>query len=780
MQPLEVQLGSTMSQGDMAQLRVEIHGAVQGVGFRPFVYRLAGELALAGWVANDTHGVLIAVEGPPDQLRCFLARLPLEAPPRALILSCEATWQPTEGYTAFEIRHSDGYGTRTALILPDIAVCPDCLAEVFDPADRRYGYPFTNCTNCGPRLSIIQDLPYDRPNTTMRHFTMCPACQAEYDDPRNRRFHAQPNACPLCGPHLALWAPGENGAYNVVARQADALRGAAEALQAGKIVAVKGVGGFHLMADAANATTIARLRERKPREEKPFALMARDMVQVRAMCLVDPEEARLLGGPEAPIVLLRRHPDAAVAANVAPGNPYLGVMLAYTPLHHLLVAEVGVPLVATSGNLTDEPICTDEYEAAERLGPVADCFLVHNRPIERHVDDSVAAVMHGQGRVLRRARGYAPLPVMLGHAAPTILAVGAHLKNTIALNVGRNVFVSQHIGDLATPEAITACRRVIADMLRMYDVMPLAIAHDMHPDYVSTRIAREQTHPGMRRIAVQHHHAHLAACLAEHNVDVPALGVTWDGTGYGTDGTIWGGEFLLGDAGAFERVAHLRPFRLPGGEAAVHEPARVALALLADVYGRQAFELDELQSVHCYQPAQRHVLAHMIDSGFQSPITSSMGRLFDGVAALIGLRQRIAFEGQAAMLLEWIADPTVRDAYPIELMDAVLPGGALVLDWRPLIAAVLADLRANTPRETIAARFHNGLVEAVLAIAGRVGVQHVALSGGCFLNRLLLERTAERLSESGYTPLIHRQVPPGDGGISLGQIAVAAASLGRQ
>ncbi|MCC7353467.1 MAG: carbamoyltransferase HypF [Anaerolineae bacterium] len=832
------------------RVRVEIHGAVQGVGFRPFVYRLATELGLTGWVINDTQGVFIEVEGPQAALARFLERLPAEKPPRAIIHTLDAEWLEATGYTGFAIRHSDERGTKTALVLPDVATCAECLAEIFDPADRRYRSPFTNCTNCGPRFSIIEALPYDRPNTTMRRFAMCPACQAEYENPLNRRFHAQPNACPVCGPRLALWTPtGET-----VAEGDEALRGAAEALRAGHIVAVKGLGGFHLMVDARHAEAIARLRERKPRRDKPFAVMARDLAQARALCEIPPQAEALLTSPEAPIVLLRRHPEAPLPANVAPGNPNLGVMLPYTPLHHLLLREIDFPVVATSGNLTDEPICTDEQEARQRLDHVADLFLVHDRPIARHVDDSVAWVVSDEPRLLRRARGYAPLPILLPQSLPTILAVGAHLKNTVALSVGRQVFISQHIGDLETPEAMAAFARVIADFLRLYEAEPVAIAHDLHPDYLSTRWATSLHPPspqgGLARVGisasdllgesdrpspyplpvgervvddpplplagegtgvrgddaltlipVQHHHAHLAACLAENGTVGPALGIIWDGTGYGTDGTVWGGEFLLGDAAAFTRVAHLRPFRLPGGEAAIKEPRRTALALLWELYGEAALEQEDLAPVRSFRPAERRLLAQMLHKGINSPATTSAGRLFDGIAALLGLHQQVTFEGQAAMALEFAADAAEDGAYPLFPINRRLetdgnslesPQGGLdmtpppsdsirwqvlLLDWQPLVEAILADLRRGVSSGIMAARFHNALVEAALTVAQVVGEKRIALSGGCFQNRLLTERLARRLRENGFEVLLHRQVPPNDGGISLGQVAVAEARL---
>lgn len=789
--------------GEIRRLRVEIQGAVQGVGFRPYVYRLATELGLAGWVLNDSRGVFIEVEGPASRLERFLERLPREIPPRARIHALHADWLDPVGYPGFEIRHSEGEGEKTALVLPDIATCPRCLAEVMDPGDRRYRYPFTNCTDCGPRFTILEALPYDRPNTTMRRFPMCPACRAEYENPLDRRFHAQPNACPQCGPTLAFYArtftlegngedhpdfPPRMGEYERTAMGEAALQEAVRALRAGQIVAVKGLGGFHLMVDARNEEAIARLRARKPRRDKPFALMARDLDQIRSLCELPPEAEALLAGPEAPIVLLPRRASAPVAPNVAPDNPYLGVMLPYTPLHHLLLQELDFPVVATSGNLTDEPICTNEKEAVHRLARVADAFLIHNRPIARHVDDSVMILMDGEPRLLRRARGFAPLPIMAHRALPTILAVGGHLKNTIALSVGRQIFLSQHIGDLDTAEALSAFERVIRDFLRLYEAEPVAIAHDMHPDYASTIWAQRAATGDLPQplsprtplplIPVQHHHAHLAACLADHNVEGPALGVTWDGTGYGLDGTIWGGEFLLGDASGFRRVAALRPFRLPGGDAAIYAPCRVAFSLLWELEGDAVIEWEHLAPVRTLRPMERQALARMIARGVNAPLTSSMGRLFDAVAALLDLRQEITFEGQAAMALEFAADPSERRAYPFPLCEnPKADGPAWILDWRPLLEAILEDLRRGVERGKIAARFHNALIEGMIMVAREIGESRVALSGGCFQNRLLTERAAQRLREEGFTVLIHRQVPPNDGGISLGQIMVAAAHL---
>ena len=799
-----------MSSENTRRLTLAIHGAVQGVGFRPFVYRLATELHLTGWVINDSRGVQIEVDGDPARLAEFERRAIAEAPDHARITAVDAGWLEPAGYTRFEIRHSDGQGAKTVLVLPDLATCPACLADVLDPANRRHGYPFTNCTDCGPRFTIVEALPYDRPNTTMRGFALCPACRAEYEDPRDRRFHAQPNACPVCGPQLTLvdltqrrqdakHLPEADALHTAHftthnsqlspsladARGSDDLAHVAGLLHAGAIVAVKGLGGFLLMVDARNETAVRRLRDRKLRPDKPFAVMVRDLAQARTICYVPPDAATLLTSAQAPIVLLRRRADAPLAAAVAPGNPNLGVMLPYTPLHHLLLAAVAFPLVATSGNLSDEPICIDNDEAQARLGHIADAFLLHDRPIARHVDDSVLWLVDGQPQLLRRARGYAPLPVQLPQAAPTILAVGAHLKNTVALSVERQVFISQHIGDLESAESLAAFERVIADFLRLYAATSAAIAHDLHPDYLSTKWAVEQlaagsgqqAERGMRAVAVQHHHAHLAACLADNGATGPALGIIWDGTGYGPDGTIWGGEFLLGDAAGYRRVAHLRPFQLPGGDAAVREPRRVALALLWALLGDAALGRENLAPIRDFAPHERRLLAQMLGRGVNAPTTTSAGRLFDGVAALLGLHQTVSFEGQAAMALEFAVAPGVEDAYPFPLMPTGAAEPAYHLDWQPLLAAVLDDLKRGADRGIMAARFHNAAVAGMMVVAQAVGEPVVALSGGCFQNRHLTEQAAARLRQAGFTVLLHRQVPPNDGGISLGQVAVAASEI---
>jgi hydrogenase maturation protein HypF len=884
-----------------ARLKLTVRGAVQGVGFRPFVFRLATELGLAGWVNNSPQGVFIEVEGPRAELEKFLLRLETEKPQRSFIQSLEASWLDPAGYTAFEIRPSEIGGSKTALVLPDIATCPDCLREIFDPKNRRHRYPFTNCTNCGPRFSIIESLPYDRANTSMKAFTMCPECRDEYDEPHSRRFHAQPNACPVCGPQLELWQsrtgfqPVSNlkdgDRLEACPTNNDALLAAAHAIREGKIVAVKGLGGFHLMADARNDDAVRRLRERKQREEKPFALMFPSLENVKAECEVSPLEERLLRSPEAPIILLRKlvrphpghlpqerenHPPipresttgnnstnveyiethqccslspgervrarasvepnhSLVAPSIAPNNPYLGVMLPYTPLHHLLMAEIGFPVIATSGNLSDEPICTDEREALERLGGIADVFLVHNRPIVRHVDDSIVRVMLDRELVLRRARGYAPLPIQIntplpscGHPLParrgegrgegSVLAVGAHLKNAVALSVGNQVFISQHIGDLETEQAYTAFRRVIADFEKLYDARPQIIAADLHPDYLSTKFALERRPPARHEsknagdqhavpeagapvvMQVQHHIAHVLSCMAENEVASPALGVSWDGTGYGTDGTIWGGEFFLVTDESIERIAHLRPFRLPGGDKAVKEPRRTALGLLYEMSGESIFSGQNVRRegapnrtrgacapLAAFSPAELATLKTMLAKKLNSPVTTSMGRLFDAVASLINLRQQIRFEGQAAMELEFALDGVETDEtyeLPIENAEGgskdssrITHHASRILDWSPMIEAILADIEKGASVGIISAKFHNALAESIVAVAKRAGQERVVLSGGCFQNRYLTERAVRRLQAEGFRPYWHQRVPPNDGGIALGQVVAALRQM---
>ena len=735
-------------------------------------------------MCNSASGVFVEAEGTGDLLRQFLRRLEKEKPPRAVITSLESAWLDARGYEGFEIRPSEEGGAKTALILPDLATCADCLREISDPTDRRHRYPFTNCTNCGPRFTIIESLPYDRPNTAMKNFPMCADCTHEYHDPRDRRFHAQPNACPRCGPSLALW----DTRGSVRAEHDAALLASAEVVRRGEILALKGVGGFQLLVAARDERAVARLRQRKRREEKPFALMYPTLGSVREDCRVTDLEERLLLSPEAPIVLLHRRPalsvaqPAGIAASVAPGNPTLGVLLPNSPLHHLLLAELGLPVVATSGNHSDEPICTDEREALERLAGIADFFLVHDRPIVRHMDDSIVRVMGGRELVLRRARGYAPLPVRLKMPLPaTVLGVGAHLKNSVALSVNgsADVFLSQHIGDLETGPALAAFRRVAADLPRLYDATPDVVACDLHPDYLSTRFAAELAADGTPH-PVQHHWAHVLACAAENELEPPLLGVAWDGTGYGLDGTIWGGEFLLADEReetGFRRVAHLRQFSLPGGSSAVREPRRTALGMLYEIRGAEALQDERFLPVQSFSDGELALLRQMLAKGLNAPVTSSAGRLFDAVASLIGLRQRAGFEGQAAMELEFAAEPDASgDGYPFEVKNSA----PLIVDWGPMIEAICDDLRRGCRPGVIAATFHRTLAQIIVVVARKVGESKVVLTGGCFQNRLLTETCVSRLRDAGFRPYWHQRVPPNDGGIALGQVVAAANFVQRQ
>ena len=747
----------------LERAKAVVHGAVQGVGFRPFVYRLATELKLNGWVLNSSQGVFLEVEGGSAAVRQFLLRLEKEKPAPAIIQSFEFSFLDAVGYENFEIRSSEEHGAKSVFILPDLATCAECQKEILDPANRRHRYPFTNCTHCGPRFTIIEELPYDRPNTSMKKFPMCEACEEEYHDPLDRRFHAQPNACPVCGPHLELW----NADGKTMTREDKALRETAEKIRAGQILAVKGLGGFHLLVDARNEKAVTELRARKRREAKPFALMIPSLESAREICHVSELEERLLLSPESPIVLLRSRGEN-LAASIAPGNPYLGVMLPSTPLQHLLMRELNFPIVATSGNLSDEPICTDEREALTRLRGIADFFLVHDRPIVRPVDDSVVRVVCDREMVLRRARGYAPLPIHLAEELPCVLAVGAHLKNTVALSVNREIFISQHIGDLETSEAHAAFRAVAADLPRLYEATPVLVACDMHPDYLSTKYAAHLDAP---LLPVQHHWAHVLSCMAENEIEAPALGVSWDGTGYGPDGTVWGGEFLLAGADSFERIAHWRQFRLPGGEAAIREPRRVALGLLFAMGGEKA--LEARAASRDFSTEELSLLRQMLAKGLRSPLTSSAGRLFDAVASLVGLRQRVQFEGQGAMELEFAIQQGIEDAYPRKITD----GTPSVLDWQPMIEEILVDLERATPIGIIAAKFHNTLAESIVAVAQVAGENRVVLSGGCFQNRYLTEQTVQRLTAAGFRPYWHQRVPTNDGGISLGQVMAARAAL---
>jgi hydrogenase maturation protein HypF len=719
---------------EIRRLRVTLCGAVQGVGFRPFVYRLATQIGLKGFVRNGLAGLLVEVEGEAASLISFHSRLIKECPPAAVILAEETAWLDPAGYASFEIVASELEDSLEAAVLPDLATCPDCLREIRDAAERRSNYPFTNCTRCGPRFTIVLDLPYDRPRTTMASFPLCDDCRCEYTDPADRRFHAQPIACPRCGPALS-------------ASIDDAVR----TLRSGGIVALKGIGGYQLLCDAQNPAAIAELRTRKRRRHKPLAVMMPSLEVARCYCTIPLEEERLLTSTAAPIVLLRPAGEA-LPESVSAGSPWLGVMLPYSPLHHLLMAQFQGPIIATSGNLSDEPIAIDNAEAHDRLGGIADLFIDHNRPIARPCDDSLARVQLGRELVLRRARGYAPLPVPVRNALPRVLAVGGHLKNTVALALGRQVVVSQHIGDLDTPEARDAFERAIADLCRLYRFTPDVIACDAHPDYYSTHWALSQSKPVVK---VQHHRAHAASCAAENDVRGPYLAFSWDGTGYGDDATIWGSEVFLCEGARMERCGHLAPFFLLGGDAGARECWRPAAALL--------------DASNCELPAQAARFKPLIEARKFGVDTTSMGRLFDAVAALCGIAGENRFEGEAAMRLEshaWRA-PASTKPYP-------LPQSGGVADWKPLIAAILEDLSCETPIPEIAAAFHLALAEWIKGAARAHAIRQVVLTGGCFQNAWLTEAAARLLASDGIRVFTHQRVPPNDGGLSLGQAVLAS------
>jgi len=861
---------------DISARHITVTGVVQGVGFRPFVYNLAIEMGLAGWVSNHSGGVDIEIQGAPTQLNAFIDDLRTTAPPLSRIESLEAYPIPPAGHTTFEIRHSESQAGRYQLISPDVATCPDCQRELFDPADRRYRYPFINCTNCGPRFTIIDDIPYDRPNTTMRVFPMCTGCRAEYEDPHNRRFHAQPNACPVCGPTIWLVESGQrlaldgqtsaastepraaNGEQTVGSGQQrnshtgiqhpasgfglsaseDAFARAKALLLSGRILAIKGLGGFHLACDALNPEAVKLLRARKRRPHKPFAVMVAGLEQVRALCSVPPEAEALLTSPQCPIVLLEKRADSPVAEDVAPNSHTLGIMIPYTPLHHILLRDIGRPLIMTSGNLTEEPIAMDNDEALRRLAPLADAFLLHNRDIHARYDDSVvqlvavngerSAATHQQSTIsekqaarskeqdtssarglasdaqpratgthppafgaqlhayepqmLRRARGYAPFPVRLPFNVPQIFAAGPLLKNTFTLTRDEYAFVSQHIGDLENAETLEHYQAALATFQQLFRLQPKAVACDLHPDYLSTRLAetfaREHGLPAPHRI--QHHHAHIAACLADNHYDAdagPVIGVALDGTGYGEDGHIWGGEWFMGDYRGFARAAQIEYLPLPGGDVAIREPWRIAVAYL------HALGMDERLPLGVFCPADVMRVRAMVDRGLNTPLTSSMGRLFDAVSALLGVCSTATYEAQPAIELEQAARPRPG-------MTGAIPPYPFVIDHanqlarvrvEPLFDALLSDMELGIEIETIAYRFHATVAAMITDVSQRLrdrtGINTLALGGGVFQNRLLLNLVLQQLSASRFRVLLNQQVPPNDGAVSLGQAVMAAVQL---
>ena len=813
---------------------MQIEGNVQGVGFRPFLHQLATDHGLRGRVGNSAAGVNLEIEGPRYAVEACLAEIPRRRPPLATITGLTHRFAEPVGHPAFVIVESECEGHRAALISPDVAVCDDCCRELFDPGDRRYRYPLINCTNCGPRYTIINDVPYDRPATTMACFKMCPACHAEYDDPTNRRFHAQPNACPTCGPRVWLVKSGDDSRtagrnfdhrestsnpveHDIVCRASpvddDPIDVAAQLLREGAIVAVKGLGGFHLACDATNTQAVERLRRRKNREEKPFALMVPDLDAAQQLCRLDAGAESVLSSRERPITLLPRRRTASVADAVAPQNQYLGLMLPSTPLHYLLLHDASrrrrLPaLVMTSGNLSDEPIAIDNHEALQRLEHVADAFLLHDRDILVRADDSVVryqplrdtAVQNGRAResgviMLRRSRGYVPMPVFLNRDVGEVLAVGGHLKNTVAISRGKTVFLSQHIGDLDNADALEFLNQSIDHLQRILSIRPTVVAHDLHPDYFTTRFAQQLE--DVQLVPVQHHHAHVAACMAEHGLDGSVIGVALDGTGYGADGNVWGGEILIADYAHFQRAAHFREVPLPGSEQAIKQPWRMALSYLDAAFGDRLWSLPIPFVRHLDRPTAELVL-RAARREFNSPATSSCGRLFDAVAALVGLRQTVTYEGQAAMELEMAMDDALSSAalsdnYPVVHVEQTNVGPvpkprssannsacpSFVLDPAPLIAAVVADIQAQVPTPVLSRRFHQALVRALAGAVDRVaeatGLCRVVLNGGCFQNQFLKNELTAAIRELGLSVFAPRLVPPNDGGLALGQIMVASA-----
>ncbi|MCL5110662.1 MAG: carbamoyltransferase HypF [Chloroflexi bacterium] len=759
-----------------SRLRVVVRGVVQGVGFRPHVYRLAQAYGLTGWVLNSTEGVVLEVEG--TSTAAFLRDLSIKAPPQARIERVEVTRLPPVGYPAFSIQESEERESGLALVSPDVAICEDCRRELFDPANRRYRYPFINCTNCGPRFTIVQDIPYDRPKTTMRAFAMCPECEGEYHDPADRRFHAQPNACDRCGPQVELVAPRQTLTGEQAIQAARAL------LQDGRIVAVKGLGGFHLACDATDEEAVAELRRRKGRGEKPFAVMARDSATVERLCHADEDERHLLESPQRPIVLMRRRAGGPVAPAVAPHNAWLGVMLPYTPLHYLLLAgEMPAALVMTSGNHSEEPLAIDNEEARERLSGLADAFLWHDREIGVRCDDSVTRTFQGREMLLRRSRGYAPYPLRLESAKGQVLACGGELKNTFCLTRDGYAFLSHHVGDLENWETLRSFEAGVAHFRHLFRVAPKALAYDLHPDYLSTKYALGPAGEGKRLVGVQHHHAHVTSCLAENGLQGQVIGVAFDGTGYGSDGAVWGGEFLIASPASFQRVGQLAYVPLPGGAAAIARPCRTALSFAAaagEWVGALALLRGHLhrEGLPGLDRSEEEVLRRQVGGRLNSPATSSCGRLFDAVSALAGVRQAVNYEGQAAIELEMSVDARDTGAYHLPLMPV---GQGFVLDHRPLIRAVLADAAAATPAGAIAARFHKGLAAAVLAgcqwVRRRHGLQRVALSGGVFQNTTLLTLCLILLENDAFKVYTQHQVPCNDGGLALGQALVANSLL---
>jgi hydrogenase maturation protein HypF len=746
--------------------RVEVNGIVQGVGFRPFIFGLAERYRLKGEVANTSGGVIVHIEGPPIKISLFLKELSVNKPPLAHITDIFVHYETPKGFSTFSIVQSRSQEKTSTLISPDMAVCEDCLQELFDLHNRRFEYPFINCTNCGPRYTIIEDIPYDRPKTSMKQFKMCDQCQAEYDNPKDRRFHAQPNACSVCGPQISLY-----NNTGIVSETSRAVEKAADLILAGHIIAIKGLGGFHFAVDARNDAAVAELRKRKLREEKPFALMVEDIKSIQKFAYVELEDEKLLRLARRPIVILRKKEPNNISEEVSPRNRFFGVMLAYTPLHYLLLRKAGAPMVMTSGNISEEPIAIDNDEAFARLSGIADYFLAHNRDIYLRSDDSIVRNMAGETRFFRRSRGYVPMPVFINKKKVQVLACGAELKNTVCLTKDNKAFLSQHIGDLENLPTYDFFKMTIEHLKRINEIKPEVIACDLHPNYFSTRYALEQKE--LPVIQVQHHHAHIAACMAENQKKGPVIGLSFDGTGYGADHTIWGGEVLLADEQSFHRAAHLACVPMPGGTASIKEPWRMAISYLYHVYGENIWDLD-IPFVRDMNRNKIETMIKMIQKKINSPKTSSLGRLFDGIAALIGIRNETVFEGQAAMELEMIANWPVRQGYDYGWTSR----DHHILSLEPIITGVVSDIKNGISPEEISGKFHYTLIRMFSKICcfirKETNINTAALSGGSFQNNLLLAGLIENLNKFGFEVLSHRMVPSNDGNISLGQALVAA------
>ncbi len=742
------------------RLRVRITGIVQGVGFRPFIYRLAGEMGLKGYVQNDTKGVTIEVEGREDKLTDFLLRIDGEKPGISRIYSLQHSFLNEKTFKDFVIKESEDEGDIRVSIIPDLATCDECLEDITNPVDRRFGYPFTNCTNCGPRFTIIDDMPYDRDNTSMNAFRMCSECEKEYNEPSDRRFHAQPDACPECGPEVILL----NNKRETISNKDKAVEDVVKFINEGRIIAIKGLGGYHLVCDATNEESVRILRDRKQREEKPMAVMFPDITSIKKEAYLGLLEERALNSTEKPIVILKKRKNTTITDLVSPENSTVGAFLPYTPLHYIILERLKKPVVATSANITDEPIARDDDDAFRRLSDIADYFLTHNREIVRRCDDSVVRIVSERQVPVRRSRGFTPLPVVLPFKLRRpVLALGTYMNNTIALGVDDKVYLSQHIGDLETPLAMEFYEETVNDFLRLFDIKPEIVVSDMHPGYYSTIFGEK--HYRDKLVKVQHHFAHILSCMAENDVaeDEEVIGFAFDGTGYGLDKTVWGSEVMIASYAGFSRVFHLRPYSLPGGEKAVKEPVRTAFSLLYETFGDKAAGLDLLPVFE----KERLFYLDMIKKGVNSPLTTSMGRLFDGISSITGLKHKVSYHAQAAIALEqsalWSNESM---AYPFTIKDKII-------DYRPMIKEILNDLKSEIPKEAIARKFHNSVIEVIISLSdsirNEVGITKVALSGGVFQNEILLGGAFNELKERGFTPLIHQLVPPNDGGVSLGQ-----------